>query len=412
MKRALQWPVAALVVGLALSSCGFGGSDGAGGSEGGAGTQIDMLVPSYSDATQGLWEEIIAGFEADNPDVTVKLEVQSWDNMADVVSTRLQANEAPDILNFNDYSAFAADGLLYPVEDVLSEEHVSDVEDAFRELGTADGTFSGIPLLASARALFYNTDLLDAAGVTEAPATWAELQAAAQAVTDSGAFGYLLPLGSEEAQAETSIFTFGAGGSWGDSDALTVSTPENVEGVAFMKQLIEAGVTQPDPGASDRTPTFDLFLQGQAAMAMGLPPNVAQAEEAGLTFGVAPIPTKSGETSTLGVADYIMAFDNGEEKSEAIKAFFDYFFTTENYLTFTDAENFLPTIKSGAEATANAEANAAFLESLPDAQFYPSANPSWLDVQGALQTLMGQIAQGTEAQAVLDQVAQQAGVDG
>lgn len=411
MKRVVRLSALTMAAGMVLTACGSGGETAGPGGEGGA-TTIDMLVPAYSDNTQALWEEIIAACGEENPDVTIELEVQAWDNMADVISTRLQANEAPDILNFNTYSAFSADELLYPVEDVLSEEHINDFQESFRELGTSGGTFSGIPLLASARAMFYNQDLLDAAGVAAPPKTWEELQVAAQAVTDSGSIGYLMPLGSEEAQAETSIFTFGAGGSWGDAEELTVVTPENVAGVTFMQQLIDAGVTQPEPGASDRTQTFELFLQGQAAMAMGLPPNIAQAEEAGINFGVTPIPTQDGENSTLGVADYIMAFDNGEEKQEAIKSFFDCFFTTENYLKFTDGENFLPTTVSGAEQTANAEANAAFLESLPDAQFYPGDNTKWLDTQNALQTLMGQLGQGTEPEALLQQIAQQAGVTG
>jgi hypothetical protein len=38
-------------------------------------------------------------------------------------------------------------------------------------------------------------------------------------------------------------------------DEITVLTPENVEAVEYMKTVIDAGVTQPDPGATDRTPT-------------------------------------------------------------------------------------------------------------------------------------------------------------
>jgi len=411
MKRALRMTAAAGAAALVLAACGGGGdsdTDGGGG-DGGGDAEITMLVPTYSDATQQLWEDIIAGFEEENDGITVNLEVQSWENIFDVVTTRVQAGDAPDILNLNAWSAFAADDMLYPVSEVLSEDRIADFQDSFRQQGSLDGEFYGMPLLASARALFYNTEILENAGVSEPPATWDEMLEAAQAVTDSGSIGYLLPLGSEEAQAETSIFTFGAGGSWGDAEELTVVTPENVEGVEFMRQLIEAGVTQPEPGASQRTPTFDLFLQGQAGMAMGLPPNVAQAEEAGVPFDVAPIPTLDGSVSTLGVADYIFAFDNGDDEAEAIKAFFDYFFTTENYLSFTDAENFLPTLQSAAEETEHAEEFATFIESLPGASFFPSDNPQWLDVQGAMQNLMGQLGD-VEAEALLQQVAQEAGV--
>src|SRR5699024_8928560 len=59
---------------LTLSSCGFSGSPEGGGAEdeeGGGATTLDLLVPSYSDNTQALWEEVIDGFEEENDDITV-----------------------------------------------------------------------------------------------------------------------------------------------------------------------------------------------------------------------------------------------------------------------------------------------------------------------------------------------------
>lgn len=93
-----------------LASCGFAGGD-----SDGSGTTLNVLVPSYSDNTQGLWEGIIQDFEAENDDITVKLEVQSWDNLNDVVTTKIQGNKAPDIMNGGPFAGFAADGLLYPM---------------------------------------------------------------------------------------------------------------------------------------------------------------------------------------------------------------------------------------------------------------------------------------------------------
>lgn len=78
MKKSLRFGAAALAAAatLALASCGFSGGSGGGGSADGK-TTLTMLVPSYSDATKGLWEDVIAGFEKENPDITVELEVQS-----------------------------------------------------------------------------------------------------------------------------------------------------------------------------------------------------------------------------------------------------------------------------------------------------------------------------------------------
>ena len=95
-----------------LTACGFGGSSG---EESGDGATLDLLVPSYSDATQGLWGDVIAGFKEENPDIQVELQVESWDNLESVIATRIQGGDAPDIYNGGPFAGFAEDELLYPV---------------------------------------------------------------------------------------------------------------------------------------------------------------------------------------------------------------------------------------------------------------------------------------------------------
>jgi multiple sugar transport system substrate-binding protein len=403
----LRLGAALAVLSLTAAGCGFGDDDDSGdGGKGGA-TSINLLVPSYSDGTQALWEGIIKDFEAENSDVTVNLEVQSWDNINDVVRTKVQSDEAPDILNIDAFAGFVADDLLYQADEVVSDEVLDDIQDSFKENASIDGTQYGLPLIASARTLFVNTDLLEQAGVAEVPATWDELLAASKAISDlgGGVSGYGMPLGSEEAQAETSIWTFGAGGSWGDSDELTIDTPEADEAVSFMQKMIDEGVTQPDPGSSDRTPLINVFVQGKIGFIEALPPTVDQiaTENPELNYELAPIPTKDGSPVTLGVADHLMAFQNDGDKQEAIEAFLDYFYSTDVYSNFVTTEKFLPVTESGAEAFSN-DSLQVFLDALPDAQFYPSTNVAWSAAQGAFQSLIGQIAQGDDPADVLGQI--------
>lgn len=414
MTRRLRALAVGVAAALALTACGFGGGGGGGGGTtggGGGSTQLTLLVPSYSDGTKGRWEKIIAGFQAANPDVTVALEVQSWDNINDVVRTKIQSNQAPDILNIDAYAGFVQDGLLYPAADVASPATISDFQESFVQNASLNGTQQAFPLIASTRALFYNKEIFAKAGVTAPPKTWDELLATAQKITTAGGVpGYGMPLGNEEAQAETSIWTFGAGGSWGDSAALTIDTPQNLEGLRAMRRMIDAGVTQADPGATDRTPLINVFIQGQLGMVEALPPTVGQIKEknAALQYGIAPIPTKDGSAVTLGVADHLMAFKNKGDKQEAIKKFVDYYFSKDVYVPWVQEEGFLPTTKSGAEALGGSADLATFLDGLPDAKFYPSNNDKWSATQGALQTLVGQIGQGKDPAAVLAEVAKAA----
>lgn len=398
MKKSLRIGAVALTATatLALASCGFGGTDSGDGGDGGdaGASTIDLLVPSYSDNTKGLWEDVIEGFEAENEGITVNLEVQSWDNLESVVATKVQGGEAPDIYNGGPFAGFAADGLLYDVEEVTSPETFSDFQESFIANEQLEGTTYALPFIASARALFVNNALLDEAGV-EAPTDWDSLLDAATKVSElgNGVAGYGMPLGSEEAQAEAAVWLWGGGGSFGDESEITIDTPENLAGAEQIKKMIDAGATQADPGSTQRSPLMDIFIQGKIGMQVGLPPTVGQIEETNpeLDYSVIPIPTKDGSPFTLGVADQLMAFQNDGDKAEAITAFFDYFYSPEVYVPWVQAEGFLPVTKSGSEELAGDEALAPFLEVLPDAQFYPSTNAKWSAADGAFKSLFGQL---------------------
>ncbi|MGW2092496.1 extracellular solute-binding protein [Promicromonospora sukumoe] len=390
-----------------LTACGFGGSTG---EATGDGTTLDLLVPSYSDATQGLWDDVIAGFEEENPDIDVNLQVESWDNLESVIATKIQGGDAPDIYNGGPFAGFAEDELLYPVEDVTSDETIADFQPTFLENAQVGGTTYGLPFIASARALFVNDALLEEAGA-EVPATWDELLESAKKVSElgGGVAGYGMPLGSEEAQAEAAVWLWGGGGSFGDAEAITIDTPENLPGAEFVKTMIDEGATQADPGATDRSPLFDIFVQGKVGMQVGLPPSVGQIESDNpeLEYSIHPIPTEDGSPFTLGVADHLMAFQNDGDKQEAITAFFDYFYTADVYVPWVQAEGFLPTTLSGSEQLAGEEALAPFLEVLPDAQFYPTTNPDWAATDSAFKALFGQLDGKKSAQDVLTEVQEQ-----
>jgi multiple sugar transport system substrate-binding protein len=412
MKKSLRWGAAvatATVATMTLASCGFGGGSN---SSSGGDKSLTLMVASYSDNTKSEWQQIIKDFEAKNSDIKVSLDVQSWNDINDVIKTRVQAGKQPDILNIDAFAGFASDDLLYPAKDVVSAATLADFQPAFAKNASIGGTQYGLPFIASARALFYNKDIFAKAGVTAPPKTWAELEAAATKIKDSGAIGYGMPLGSEEAQAETALWFYGAGGGYGDASKLTIDTPENLAGATEMQKLITDGVTEQNPGSTDRTPLLNVFVQGQIGMQVGLPPTVGQIKDknASLNYGIAPIPTKDGSAFTLGVADHLMAFKNKTDKTASIKKFLDYFYSSDVYTKWVTAEGFLPTTKSGAKAMASNATIKPFLDLLPNAKFYPSTNPNWTAAQGAIQTQIGQLSQGANPAELLKSI--QAKADG
>lgn len=394
---------------MTVTACGFRG-------RGGDTTDpnaLTLLVPAYSDGTRARWQEIIRGFRALNPSIRIDLRVESWDAINEVVRTDLQSpSTTPDILNIDAYAGFAADDMLFPARDIVGPGVLSDIDPGFAGNASIGGTQWALPLFASTRTLFCNSDLFARAGVAAPPRTWAELTDAARRIQNlgGGISGYGLPLGSEEAQGETSVWTFGAGGSWSDGHRLTVHTPANLDGVRAMRALADAGVTQPNPGATDRKDVINAFVAGRIGMIEGLPPvlsTIAQ-RNPGLPLRTAPAPTKSGNPVTLGVADNLVAFRKGGNKQNAIRQFLNYFYSPPVYSNFVRAEHFIPITASGRRALAGDPVTDTFAPTLPTAHFYPSGDPHWAALQGAIRQQIGTIAQGADPARILDRIAQEA----
>lgn len=394
MRRVTTAVAVATATALALAGCGSESDGGSGGD--GENVTLELLVPSYGDKTKPYWEQLVKDFEAANSNIDVKLEIQSWDDIYTVLDTKIQNNKAPDILELDAAGpAYGSEDLLYKAEEIVSPETFKDIEPAFIDSAKIDGQAYGVPSVASTRALFYNKALFQQAGVTAPPKTWDELLAAAKKISalGGGVSGYGMPLGNEEAQAETSIWAYGAGASWEKDGKMTIDTPEAKEALTFMKKMIDEGATQPNPGATDRTPLLDVFIQGKIGMIEGLPPIVSQINEKNpdLDWAIAPSPTKDGKPVTLGVADYFVGFNKDEDKQEYIAKFLDFFYQKDNYVKFNDNEGFIPATKSGADAAAAKPELKTFLESLPDAKFYPATNPAWGQTSGAFKSDVGQI---------------------
>ncbi|NRQ30761.1 extracellular solute-binding protein [Nonomuraea sp. NN258] len=386
---------------LVLSSCGSSTPSTGGGetkASGGGPVTLKMVAADYGDgpgapnAGEAFWKEVVDGFQAANPNIKVEVQVINWNDIDKQVATMVQNGQVPDILQTGDYSGFAKDGLLHKVDEVLSPNVSGDMLQKFAEFGKVDGNAFGIPFVSSARALFYNKDLFTKAGIAEPPKTWDELKAAAEKLKKAGVtqpFG--MPLGQEEAQAESFLWMLGNGGGYKDaSGKWAINSPQNVETFTYMKGLVEAGLTTPNPGTKDRKTVWEDFGAGKVGMVNGGPMSIPIFDKAGLkNYGVAPIPGKAGPLdTTLGVMDWIMAF-NKNGHAEEIKKFMDYFYTGPAAEKISELYKLLPVTNGGIQKLSGDEKLKPFLDALPNASFYPFQDPKWADVNPAIKQTIG-----------------------
>jgi ABC-type glycerol-3-phosphate transport system substrate-binding protein len=417
VKRHLTGILAAgLALTLGLAGCSKGSSSGGGGDN----KTIRFVAAIYDDKTKSLWDSLIKTFEAQNKGYKVNLEMVDWTQMDAKVKTYVQTKQTPDILNYNAFSDFARDGLLFPASDVLSSQVSSDILPSFVEGDKYKGTQYGMPLLSSVRLFFYNKDVFSKAGITTPPKTWDDVKADAQKIKtkDKGVFPLGLPLGAEESQAEFFMWAMNNGGGYVDqSGNWAIDSQANVDTLNYLKDLTKSGLTQPNPETTDRKDVFNEFAQGKIGMLNGavfMPAGFINKVNAKLPYAVAPLPTKAGGTpSTLGVQDFLVAFkNNGGTKKDAVSKFLNFFYQTNNVANFQKEEGFLPVTKSAGDVIGNAVPyDKPFIDALPNAKFYPTGNAAWGPLANTVKEKLGTAITG-DPKSVLSELQQTAQKNG
>jgi multiple sugar transport system substrate-binding protein len=410
MKRRI-WAAAAIAVAgaLALAACSSGGGSTAASKP----VTLKLVVADYgtgpSNTSATYWQGIASAFHKKNPSITVKVTAINWNSFDSQVQTMVQNKQYPDITEGDYFSTYAQEGLLYSAKDVLSNP--GNLLPAFKNQGSYQGTQYGLPFTTSSRTLFYNKKLFSQAGISSAPTTWADVQGDAAKITALGKIGFGLPLGSEEAQAESLLWMLGNDGNYQTSSGkYDIDSAANVETFQFLSKLVAAGDTEPNPATKDRTPLWQQFAQGQIGMINASPALVPIIKTAGVLtdsdWTSVPIAGKNGAlTKTLGVCDNVAAFkSNGHEAQ--IKKFLDFAYQDKYQIQFDKEYDLLPATTSAANALASDPIFGPFLKALPNSVQYPS-DTAWPQVKTKIQQTIG-TALSSDPKSVLSQLQQAA----
>ena len=371
---------------------------------------VTMIAAQYGNETAAWWADFEAKFEAANENIDLVVDVVSWNDIYTVVNTRIANGEAPDLLNIDGFADYQADGLLLPASEWVSEETYAKFFDSFLEQSVVDGTVWAVPDLASARALYYNADILAAAGV-EVPTTWEELVAVCEAIKayDPEVYPWGVDMTTDEGQACFAYYAWNNAGGFVDAEGnWTLNSAENVEAVNFIVSMVQAGLTNTDPTTETRYDLQEMFASGKVAMMVG-PNQISKycEQNGGINYGIASLPTNGDKAgASVGVMDRIMCFaeeNRTESEKAAITAVVDAFYDDEPYAEWVLMEDFLPATSTGNELCAAANPGmAAWIDVIGSAQFYPAAKAEWMDVKLGVIDVLQQTLLGGDAQALLD----------
>ena len=150
-----------------------------------AADEIRFVAMDYDATMQTDTQALVDAFNASQSDVAVDLQVVSWAEGHDRLVIWISGNQAPDLANVSAgwMVEFNAIDALEPLDDKFSPGFLDAFEPAGLDAMRIDGKLMGLPYFLDPRALYYRTDLFEAAGL-EPPATWDEVRAAAKALNN------------------------------------------------------------------------------------------------------------------------------------------------------------------------------------------------------------------------------------
>ncbi|MDG4808815.1 extracellular solute-binding protein [Micromonospora sp. WMMD1120] len=202
-----------------------------------------------------------------------------------------QQGNSPDVLIVDNpvISTLAEAGALTTTDD--NKLDVSAMEANLLGAGQSDGKTYGVPIGANTLALYYNKNVLDAAGVDPATVTdWASLNAALDKVKAKGKKGITFSaIGTEEGSFQFLPWFWGSG-----AQLTKLDSPEAVSALTLWTDWLKRGHAPNSVINNTQTTSWQEFATGDYAFAENGTWQLANAEKVGFPYGTIAIPAAAG----------------------------------------------------------------------------------------------------------------------
>ena len=185
MKKISRRSFLAATAALAAASlAGCGSGDGT----------VDLTFQIWDVFQRDGMQAMCDAYTALHPEVTIEVQVTSWDEYWTKLEAATMAKQAPDIfwMHTNEILKYADNDKLVDCSEIVDKSHFSDI--SLANASGSDGTLYAVPKDRDTVGLVYNKEMFDAAGVSYPDDTWTwdTLVEASQKIYDAtGYYGYM-----------------------------------------------------------------------------------------------------------------------------------------------------------------------------------------------------------------------------
>lgn len=337
------------------------------GDGGSGGTTLGVRL--WDEAVAAAYEKAFAEFSKQNPDITVKINIVPWDSYWDQLPIDVGADSVDDLfwVNSLNFIQYAEAGKIL---DIGAELGVDEGwQPSIVEQYTHQDTLWGVPQIADANGIFYNSSMLDEAGVDPTTLAWRPggesgdtLLPALKKLTKDKAGASAADGGFDPKSIKTYghnaafdlqgiYFPFLAsnGGRWqaeGSNEFVFGSDEKTVEAFAYLVDLINEHHVAPSAADTNDNPDFsrDQFLQGKMAIFQSGTYNLANvSESAEFDWAIAANP--AGQAGSFGVASGVAIAGSATSKNkDAVKKLLQWLGSADGNAFIGDSGAALPAV--------------------------------------------------------------------
>jgi multiple sugar transport system substrate-binding protein len=280
--------------------------------------ETQLRLVTWRSEAMGVWQQLIADFEADHPGVRVIQEVgpQSSTEFHDLVTQKLRNGDAEMDVFFMDViwpGEFAAAGWALPLDEYFSPEQQKVFLAAPIQANRYNGRIYGVPVFVDAGMLYFRKDLLEKFNLSP-PRTWPELVGQAKHILARERDPFLTGYSAQFKQYEGLVcnmmeFILSNGAALWDEQNLksTLHSAKAMEAVRFVRDEIVRTISHRGVLAYQEPESLALFTQGKAIFHRNWPyawevANDPQRSKVAGKVGIMPLPAFPGGKSaaTLG----------------------------------------------------------------------------------------------------------------
>ncbi|MDO9397611.1 MAG: sugar ABC transporter substrate-binding protein [Herbiconiux sp.] len=308
---------------LALAGCSAGSGSGNTGATGeyeapASDISAELTISNWGNpGDEDVYNAAIARFNERYPNVKVTnnfTQVVNWSDYINKILTSVASGDAPDVINIATEGVefgYSKDLFLpltnYIDQDDSVQDLVADIDPNLVAGFQKDGDTFLLPNNWNAMMMYYNADLFAAAGI-ERPAddwTWDDFRDVAGKLTSGSGGDKTYGFGLQTYTFAYMPWLYANGGSTASEDLSepTLDSPQNIEALQFLQDLVRKDGVAPDPSGADAN---SLFTAGRIAMTAA-PANLSAtllADPSAPAFDILPMPQNTERATVFGAAGF------------------------------------------------------------------------------------------------------------